>query len=289
MRLRACVRAAARIGARVVAGPIYAPVGRTWPLDPTGRRATIRRLVERLRPLADAKGIELSVSAPGDPLEVRSDRRALSQILINLANNAIKFTDEGGVRIDTHGASTSYGPGGAWFESGPEPVFAQGADRPTRFVRVMVLPRALLGKRVAGLFSGKPESVSLFLALLIAFLPAACIGLLFRKAIKAHLFGPGPVAAALVVGGIVMIVVGSVCMLFHAQPVSGRWLLALLARVVSGASFDSVHRMTTKDARVTTELRILIPIARELSTNMRISSAMRWSGLSAASPSSCMR
>jgi hypothetical protein len=53
---------------------------------------------------------------------------------------------DGGIRIDTHGRSTSYGPGGAWFESGPEPVFAQGADRPTRFIRVMILPRALLGK-----------------------------------------------------------------------------------------------------------------------------------------------
>ncbi len=53
---------------------------------------------------------------------------------------------EGGIRIDTHGRSTSYGPGGAWFESGPEPVFAQGADRPTRFIRVMVLLRALIGK-----------------------------------------------------------------------------------------------------------------------------------------------
>jgi hypothetical protein len=53
---------------------------------------------------------------------------------------------EGGIRIDTHGRSTAYGPGGAWFESGPEPVFAQGADRPTRFIRVMILPRTLLGK-----------------------------------------------------------------------------------------------------------------------------------------------
>ncbi|WP_291854677.1 hypothetical protein [Bradyrhizobium sp.] len=54
---------------------------------------------------------------------------------------------EGGIRIDTHGRSTSYGPGGAWFESGPDGVFAQGAtDRATRFVRVMVLPRALIGK-----------------------------------------------------------------------------------------------------------------------------------------------
>ena len=53
---------------------------------------------------------------------------------------------EGGIRIDTHGRSTSYGPGGAWFEAGPEPVFAQGADRPTRFIRVMILPRTLIGK-----------------------------------------------------------------------------------------------------------------------------------------------
>jgi hypothetical protein len=54
---------------------------------------------------------------------------------------------EGGIRIDTGGRSTSYGPGAAWYESGPEPVFAQAAaDRPTRFIRVMILPRALIGK-----------------------------------------------------------------------------------------------------------------------------------------------
>jgi len=59
----------------------------------------------------------------------------------------IRCLVEGGIRIDTHGRSTSYGPGGAWFESGPDSVFAQGAmDRASRFVRVMVLPRALLGK-----------------------------------------------------------------------------------------------------------------------------------------------
>lgn len=59
----------------------------------------------------------------------------------------IRCLIEGGIRIDTHGRSTSYGPGGAWFENGPEPVFAQAAaDRPSRFVRVMILSRALLGK-----------------------------------------------------------------------------------------------------------------------------------------------
>ena len=54
---------------------------------------------------------------------------------------------DGGIRIDTHGRSTSYGPGSAWYETGSDPVFAQAAmDRPSRFIRVMVLPRSLIGK-----------------------------------------------------------------------------------------------------------------------------------------------
>ena len=53
---------------------------------------------------------------------------------------------EGGIRIDTAGHSTSYGPGGAWYEAGPEPVFAQAADQPTRFIRAMILPMAYLAR-----------------------------------------------------------------------------------------------------------------------------------------------
>ena len=59
----------------------------------------------------------------------------------------IRCLIDGGIRIDTEGHSTSYAPGGAWFEAGPSPVFAQGAaDRPSRFIRVMVLPASLKGK-----------------------------------------------------------------------------------------------------------------------------------------------
>lgn len=58
----------------------------------------------------------------------------------------IRCLIEGGVRIDTDGHATSYAPGGAWFEAGPVPVFAQAAaDRPSRFIRVMVLPARLKG------------------------------------------------------------------------------------------------------------------------------------------------
>jgi hypothetical protein len=53
---------------------------------------------------------------------------------------------EGGIRIDTHSRSTSYGPGCAWYETGPDGVFAQAADRATRFVRVMILPVSYVGR-----------------------------------------------------------------------------------------------------------------------------------------------
>ncbi len=53
---------------------------------------------------------------------------------------------EGGIRIDTRGHSASYGPGCAWYETGPDGVFAQAADRPTRFIRVMILPSSYIGR-----------------------------------------------------------------------------------------------------------------------------------------------
>ena len=59
----------------------------------------------------------------------------------------IRCLIEGGIRIDTHGRSTSFGPGGAWYESGPDAVFAQASsDKASRFIRVMILPRELVGK-----------------------------------------------------------------------------------------------------------------------------------------------
>ncbi len=67
--------------------------------------------------------------------------------------------------------------------------------------------RTLLVDRVRGLVAREPMSLRLFAALAIAFFPAAVVGLLFRKTIKAHLFGPLPVAIALCVGGVAMIVV----------------------------------------------------------------------------------
>jgi hypothetical protein len=87
---------------------------------------------------------------PGGALLLRGDSVAFPPggcaYLHRHQGPGIRCLLEGGIRIDTRGHSVSYGPGGAWYESGPESVFAQAADRPTRFVRVMILPAACLGK-----------------------------------------------------------------------------------------------------------------------------------------------
>jgi protein-histidine pros-kinase len=68
-------------------------------IEPIDGAELLQDVAGGLRPLADEKRIDLDVDAPPEKVTVRSDRRALKQILINLTNNAIKFTDEGGVRL----------------------------------------------------------------------------------------------------------------------------------------------------------------------------------------------
>jgi len=53
----------------------------------------------------------------------------------------------GALRIEAQGDEHTYGPLGAWFEAGPDPVYAAASEHsPTAFVRVMILPREFLGK-----------------------------------------------------------------------------------------------------------------------------------------------
>jgi undecaprenyl-diphosphatase len=72
---------------------------------------------------------------------------------------------------------------------------------------VVIHYRALLAERAKSLIAGGREGMHLFGALMLAFLPTALAGLLFRKAIREHLFGPLPVAIALAAGGVVMIAI----------------------------------------------------------------------------------
>lgn len=62
---------------------------------------------------------------------------------------------------------------------------------------------------VGGLTQGHRTSQQFVLHLLLAFLPAAVLGLLFHKTIKTYLFSPITVAVALIVGGIIILWVES--------------------------------------------------------------------------------
>ena len=130
--------------AEVLAGAAGATLWR-WDVTPAGTRASAYRHRAALRCAGPVEP-----GAIGGELLVRLDSVAFppggAALLHTHQGPGIRCLREGGIRIDTDGLSTSYGPGGAWFEEGPEPVFAQAStSAPSRFIRSMILPRALLG------------------------------------------------------------------------------------------------------------------------------------------------
>jgi two-component system sensor histidine kinase/response regulator len=71
----------------------------TLALEPVQCQDLLTQTADTLRTLASQKGLQLVLELPGEPVVIDSDKRALTQIIINLANNAIKFTDSGTVRL----------------------------------------------------------------------------------------------------------------------------------------------------------------------------------------------
>ena len=60
----------------------------------------------------------------------------------------IRYLLQGEIEIQTEGRSSVYAPGGAWCESGADPVYAVASQhRETAFVRVLLLPAEWAGKR----------------------------------------------------------------------------------------------------------------------------------------------
>jgi hypothetical protein len=113
-------------------------------------------LVWQLEPeQADGAGALLSREVHLDPFAdwiVRCDRIDFPlggvAYLHTHPGPGIRYLLHGEIEIVTEGRSAFYGPGGAWFETGPDPVYAAASQHhETAFVRVMVLPAEWEGKR----------------------------------------------------------------------------------------------------------------------------------------------
>jgi protein-histidine pros-kinase len=68
--------------------------------EPVICQSVIQDVAATLRPAAAAKDLQFTVSLPQPDLVVHTDRQALRQILFNLTSNAIKFTEQGSVRLE---------------------------------------------------------------------------------------------------------------------------------------------------------------------------------------------
>ncbi|MBN1314329.1 MAG: DUF484 family protein, partial [Anaerolineales bacterium] len=64
-------------------------------------RTAIENVIRSVSPLADKKDLMLVTNISPEVGSIISDQRRVEQILINLVNNAIKFTEKGTVRVDS--------------------------------------------------------------------------------------------------------------------------------------------------------------------------------------------
>ncbi|NHK28087.1 response regulator [Parvularcula flava] len=70
------------------------------PFDP---RALVQNVVELLSPRAGDNNLDIgSYVAPSVPTQIIGDAARLRQVLLNLAGNGVKFTEQGGVAIEMH-------------------------------------------------------------------------------------------------------------------------------------------------------------------------------------------
>lgn len=67
-------------------------------------RGLLQRAVESIRPLAEGKGLRLEARIADDLGRMVSDQKRVEQIILNLLNNAVKFTERGMVLLvaETH-------------------------------------------------------------------------------------------------------------------------------------------------------------------------------------------
>ncbi|MDE3151789.1 MAG: GAF domain-containing protein [Gemmatimonadota bacterium] len=80
--------------------------------EPVDLRASVEKVVGVIRPTAEGKGLGLNVELPDELPPLVGDRRRLEQVLLNLLNNAVKFTERGSVSLAVEAGGTTRMPDG---------------------------------------------------------------------------------------------------------------------------------------------------------------------------------
>ena len=115
-----------------------------------------------VEPLAGNKKLNFKLEVPPDLPPARGDERRLSQVLLNLVGNAIKFTDTGEVAMKASTANGSYtvavedtGPGIA--ESDQAKILKNFSSRRARIPRPRAAPASALAiaKRIVEMHGGR--------------------------------------------------------------------------------------------------------------------------------------
>lgn len=77
-------------------------------LRQTNVRSVINTVVEMMQPMADAKGLKLTVTSDCAPKKVIADGQRLQQIVTNLLSNAIRYTESGSIELSCRRAGESH-------------------------------------------------------------------------------------------------------------------------------------------------------------------------------------
>ena len=137
-------------------------------LAPCDVAAAVERVVASIAPLVAAKGLQIELRPLPADCTLVSDRRRVEQILLNLLNNAIKFTDQGGITVTVERSADAAAPGLA-IRIADTGIGIKAADLPMLFQPFRQIDTGLarlhegtgLGlticQRLAGMLGGKIE------------------------------------------------------------------------------------------------------------------------------------